>query len=57
MNYESFPTQLRLHLFRQSSVAVQGEVRGQVVQLLAQLLLSAARPVAQPDQEVIDETR
>ena len=56
-NRSPFPVQLRLQLPCESSVLLEGAIRKEIVQLLAQLLASAVHASATSDPEVRDETR
>ena len=56
-NRSPFPMQLRLQLPCESPVLLEGAIRKEIVQLLAQLLASAVHASGTSDPEVRDETR
>jgi len=56
-NRSPLPAQLRLQLPCESPVLLEGAIRKEIVQLLAQLLASAVHASGTSDPEVRDETR
>jgi hypothetical protein len=56
-NRSPFPAQLRLQLPCESPVLLESATRKEIVQLLAQLLASAAHANGTSDPEVRDESR